>query len=247
MKESQVFYVPPIPEVSVSPLYFNHCGRCMGIFHCEFNLHFPNGCWCWTSFHVLICHLYVVFCEVFLPAFASFLIGLFLTVEFWELFIYSWELSFTGYVVCTYFLPVCSLFFYSLYQVFSRAEVFSLDKNNFLYLITRYLRKNVSKIKLFLRIPRSLSPQFSSVQSLSRVWLFATPWIAARQASLSITNSQSLLKLMSIESVMPSSHLILCHPLLLPPIPPSLRVFSNESALPVRLPKDWSLSFSTLS
>ena len=163
MKESQVFYVPPIPEVSVSPLYFNHCGRCMGIFHCEFNLHFPNGCWCWTSFHVLICHLYVVFCEVFLPAFASFLIGLFLTVEFWELFIYSWELSFIGYVVCTYFLPVCSLFFYSLYQVFSRAKVFSLDKNNFLYLITRYLWKNLSKIKLFLRIPRSLSLQFSSV------------------------------------------------------------------------------------
>ena len=148
----------------LSPLYFNHCGRCIGIFHFEFNLHFPNGCWCWTSFHVLICHLYVVFCEVFLSAFASFLIGLFLTVEFWELFIYSWELPFIGYVVCTYFLPVCSLFFYSLYQVLSRAKVFSLDKNNFLYLITRYLWKNLSKIKLFLRILRSLSPQFSSVQ-----------------------------------------------------------------------------------
>ena len=74
------------------------------------------------------------------------------------------------------------------------------------------------------------SVQFSSVQSLSRVQLFATPWIAARQASLSITNSQSSLRLMSIESVMPSSHLILCHPLLLmPPIRPSIRVFSNES------------------
>ena len=72
--------------------------------------------------------------------------------------------------------------------------------------------------------------QFSSVQSLSRIQLFATPWITASQASLSITNSQSLLKLMSIESVMPSSHLILCRPLLLlPPIPPSIRVFSNES------------------
>ena len=72
--------------------------------------------------------------------------------------------------------------------------------------------------------------QFSSVQSLSRVWLFATPWMAAHQASLSITNSRSLPKLMSIESVMPSSHLILCHPLLLPPsIFPSLRVFSSES------------------
>ena len=74
--------------------------------------------------------------------------------------------------------------------------------------------------------------QFSSIQSLSRVWLFVTPWIAARQASLSITNSWSLPKVMSIESLMPSSHLILCRPLLLlPPIPPSIRVFSNESTL----------------
>ena len=87
--------------------------------------------------------------------------------------------------------------------------------------------------------------RFSSVQSLSRVWLFATPWITAHQASLSITNSRSLLKLMSIESVMPSSHLILCHPLLLlPSIPPSVRVFSNESALHIRWPKYWSFSFS---
>ena len=87
--------------------------------------------------------------------------------------------------------------------------------------------------------------QFSSVQLLSRVWLFATQWITARQASLSITNSQSLLKLMSIESVMPSSHVILCYPLLLlPPIPPSIRVFSNESTLCMRWPKYWSFSFS---
>ena len=89
--------------------------------------------------------------------------------------------------------------------------------------------------------------QFSSVQSLSRVRLFATPWIAARQASLSITNSQSSLRLTSIKPVMPSSHLILCCPLLLlPPIPPSIRVFSNESALLVRWPKYWSLSFSII-
>ena len=89
--------------------------------------------------------------------------------------------------------------------------------------------------------------QFSSVQSLSRVRLFATPWIAARQASLSITNSQSSLKLTSIESVMPSSHLILCCPLLLlPPIPPSIRVFSNESTLRMRWPKYWSFSFSII-
>ena len=86
---------------------------------------------------------------------------------------------------------------------------------------------------------------FSSVQSLSPVRLFATPWIAARQASLSITNSWSSPKLMSIESVMPSSYLILCHLLLLlPPIPPSIRVFSNESALCMMWPKYWSFSFS---
>ena len=87
--------------------------------------------------------------------------------------------------------------------------------------------------------------QFSSVQSLSRVWLFATPWTTARQASLSITNSWSWPRLMSIESVMPSSHLILCHPLLfLPPISPSIRVFSNESTLRMRWSKYWSFSFS---
>ena len=84
-----------------------------------------------------------------------------------------------------------------------------------------------------------------SVQSLSRVRLFATPWIAARQASLSITISRSSLRLMSIELVMPSSHLILCRPLfLLPPIPPSIRVFSNESTLHMRWPEYWSFSFS---
>ena len=88
--------------------------------------------------------------------------------------------------------------------------------------------------------------QFSSVfQSLSRVRLFATTWITARQASLSITNSWSLPKLMSIKSVMPSSHLILCCPLLLPPsIPPSIRVFSNESTFHVRWPKYWIFNFS---
>ena len=87
--------------------------------------------------------------------------------------------------------------------------------------------------------------QFSSVQSLSRVRLFVTPWIAASQATLSITNSQSLLKLMSIELVMPSSHLILCCSLLLlPPVPPSIRIFSSESTLHIRWPKDWSFSYS---
>ena len=88
-----------------------------------------------------------------------------------------------------------------------------------------------------------LDPQFSSVQSLSRVWLFVTPWTAARQASLSITSSQSLLKLMSIESVMPSNHLILCHPLLLlPSVFPSIKVFSNQSVLHIRWPEYWSMN-----
>ena len=87
--------------------------------------------------------------------------------------------------------------------------------------------------------------QLSSIQSLSCVPLFATPWTAACQASLSITNSQSLLKLMSIESVMPSSHLILCRPLLLlPPIPPSIRVFSNELAFHIKWTKYWSFTFN---
>ena len=83
-----------------------------------------------------------------------------------------------------------------------------------------------------------------SVQSLSRVQLFATPWTAACQASLSVTNSRSLPRLMSIELVMPSNHLILCHPLLLPLIFPSITVFSNESALRIRCPKYWSFSFN---
>ena len=88
-------------------------------------------------------------------------------------------------------------------------------------------------------------PQISSVQSLSRVHLFVTPWTAACQASLSTTNSHSLLKLTSIELVMPSNHLILCHPLLLlPSIFPIIRVFSNESALRIRWPKYWSFSFN---
>ena len=87
----------------------------------------------------------------------------------------------------------------------------------------------------------------SSVQLLSPVQLFVTPWTAACQASLSITNSRSSLRLSSIESVMPSSHLILCRPLLLlPPIPPNIRVFSNESTLCMRWPKYWSFSFSII-
>ena len=106
---------------------------------------------------------------------------------------------------------------------------------------------SMEHLKLSHKISTVLIPHFqeSSVQSLSRVWLFATPWTAAHQASLSITNSQSLLKLMFIESVTPSNHLILCHPLLLlPSIFLNIRVFSNESALHIRWPKYWSFSFN---
>ena len=113
--------------------------------------------------------------------------------------------------------------------------------------LSRYISKEDIQManRHMKRCSTSLIIQFSSVQSLSRVRLFVTPWIAARQASLSSTNSQRSLKLMSIESVMPSSHLILCWPLLLlPPIPHSIRVFSNESTLCIRWPKYWSFSFN---
>ena len=116
--------------------------------------------------------------------------------------------------------------------------------------IERYLflrRKVMTNLDSILKAETLLCQHshFSSVQSLSRVRLFATPWTAARQASLSITNSRSLPKFMSIELVMLSNHLILCHPLLfLPSIFPSIGVFSNESALRIRWPKYWSFSFS---
>ena len=100
---------------------------------------------------------------------------------------------------------------------------------------------------LIVTAPSPQPVQFNSAQSLSRVQLFATPWITARQASLSITISQSSLRLTSVESVMPSSHLILCRLLpLLPPIPPSIRLFSNELALHMRWPKYWNCSFTII-
>ena len=109
------------------------------------------------------------------------------------------------------------------------------------------LKLNIQKTEIMTSGSIS-SVQFSSVQSLSCVWLFATPWMTARQASLSITNSRSSLRLTSIESVMPSSHLILCHPLfLLPSIPPSIRVFSNELTLHMRWPKYWSFRYSIIT
>ena len=112
------------------------------------------------------------------------------------------------------------------------------------------MNKTVSEegIRLVDRKKARVLFRFSSVQSLSHVWLLATRWTAARQASLSIANSQSLLKLRSIMLVMPSNHLILCHPLLLlPSIFPSIRVFSNESVLCIRWPEYWSFSFSIRS
>ena len=101
------------------------------------------------------------------------------------------------------------------------------------------------EIKRCLLLGTKVVNNLSSVQSLSHVWLFVTPWIIARQASLSVINSWSSLKLMSIKSVMPSNHLILCHPLLLlSSIPPSIKGFSNESTLRMRWPEYWSFSFS---
>ena len=105
----------------------------------------------------------------------------------------------------------------------------------------------MTKLQYLISVHLSSVAQFSSVQSLSHVRLFATPWIAASQASLSVNNSKSWPKLMSIESVMPYSHLILCRPhLLLPLIPPSIRVFSNESTLRMRWPNYWTFSFSII-
>ena len=119
------------------------------------------------------------------------------------------------------------------YQCISNLQVYWLELNECEIIIK-------GKLLAF-----AVTTSFSSVQSLSRVQLFVTPWITARQASLSIINSQSLPKLMSIELVMPSRHLILCHLLLLlPPIPPSIRVFSKESTLHMRWLRYWSFSFS---
>ena len=124
-----------------------------------------------------------------------------------------------------------------------REEIIQVDTlKKSVSLILTWWRKSRSVPGMFKSYPRD---QIRSDKSISRVRLFVTPWIAARQASLSITNSQSSLRLTSIESVMPSSHLILCRPLLLLPlIPSSIRVFSKESTLRMRWPKYWSFSFS---
>ena len=124
-------------------------------------------------------------------------------------------------------------------QIFNKIIIVYLFSNMLLWTFL-YVSSAITYVRV-------LSVQFSSVKSLSCLRLFATPWIAVRQASLSITISRSSLKLTSIHSVMPSSHLILCHPLfLLPPIPPNIRVFTNESTLHMRWPKYWSFSFSII-
>ena len=140
---------------------------------------------------------------------------------------------------------VCNHWFMDFCDFFSSqiSEVFSYYV--FKYLLKLFLSLFFSRIPIMWILVCLMLSQFSSVQSLSHVWLFAIPGITAWQASLPITNFWSLTKLMSIESMMPSSHRILCHPLLLlPPVPPSIRIFSSESTLCMRWPKYWSFSFS---
>ena len=132
---------------------------------------------------------------------------------------------------------ICLVFYKTAKQIFIVGLPFCIAINNVWTVQFLCILTSICWCCYFFNI------QFSSVQSFSHVWLFATPWIAARQASLSITNSRSSLRLTSIESVMPSSHLILCPLLLLPPIPPNIRVFSNESPLHIMWPKYWSFSF----
>ena len=154
-----------------------------------------------------------------------------LCVFFGEMFIYIFCPCFVGLFVlilscmsCLYILEINPLSFVSFANIFSQY----VGCLFILFMVSFVVWKLLNLI------------QFSSVQLLSSVWLLVTPWTVARQASLSITNSRSLPKLMSIESVMPSSHLIFCRPLLLlPSIFPNIRVFSNESALHLRWPKYW--------
>ena len=175
----------------------------------------------------------------------------------WLLYInlVSYNITITVYATSSrrvYFLLVGFYYYYCL--VLSTHMIMS-SENSFIsalpicilfyFFLLSYCIISDFHLTLIRNIEKEYILQFSSVQSLSHVWLFATPWITARQASLSITNSQSLLKLMPIKLVMPSNNLILWHHLpLLPSIFPSIRVFSNESALRIRWPKYWSFSFS---
>ena len=162
--------------------------------------------------------------------------------------IFSWMLDLQHFIACFLVVSVSFLRFfpYGLMISFSRMLVFISFW--FLCIYCSFLGSGYHEIHLCCPLIMSTCfIKFSSVQSLSCVRLFVTPWIAACQASLSITNSRSSLKLMSIKLVMPSSHLILCYLLfLLPPVPPSIRVFSSESTLHMRWPKYWSFSFSII-
>ena len=144
---------------------------------------------------------------------------------------------------------------YIAIKIMSNVSLFSTHNSNFTtYFTSQKILCSIQSVQLLNHVQLFETPWteacqvfLSSVQALSHVRLFVTPWIAACQASLSITNSRSSLRLTSIQSVMPSSHLILCHSLfLLLPIPPSIRVFSNESTLRMRWPKYWSFSFSII-
>ena len=135
---------------------------------------------------------------------------------------------------------------YFIYSTRSPVNIWGFKDSQLIFGVST-LRLLIPIHPLFLKyiIIQNTQQKFSSVQLLSRVWLFATPWTAAHQASLSITNSQSSLRFTSIKSVMPSSHLILCRPLLLlPSTPPSITVFSSESTLCMRWPNYWSFSFN---
>ena len=137
-----------------------------------------------------------------------------------------------------------NLWIFSFPNILLNFSIYPNCSSSFSFKVTLESQKFVN-FESSLRVEIIRQVQFSSVQSLNRVWLFATPWIAAHQASLSITNTWSSLRLTSIALMMPSSHLILCRPLLLlPPIPPIIRIFSNESTLCMRWPKYWSFSFS---
>ena len=156
-------------------------------------------------------------------------------------------MTYHAFSFCLLFLLLCACFFqFQFHPTFLWLTTFPLRSTLIalcMYVYVYVYRHTHTHTHFQIPFPYR---SFSSVQSLSRVQLFATPLIAACQASLSITNSRISLKLMSIESVMPSSHLILCYPLLLlPPIPPSIRGFSSESTLRMRQPKYWSFSFST--
>ena len=173
-------------------------------------LHFSDDIWCVTSFHMLICHLYILFGEVSIKIFKPML---------------SW-------IVCLLMFPQRAFLLWVV-----RFQVFCF--------LSAHLMCSLTFFQYFQNLNKYGETLFSSIQSLSHVWLFVTPWTGACQASLFINNSRSLLKLISIELMMPSNLLILCFPILFPPsIFPSIRVFSNESVLLIRWTKYWSFSIN---